>query len=132
MIRRGGYILQDCLEAPQVIIIATGSEVQIAVESADQAGNLGIHVRVVSMPCAEVFLMQNLEYQKHVLPDNIRARIAIEAASTAYWYRFVGLDGIVIGIDQFGLSAPGAQVYHELQVTVERALTSIITLAGMF
>ncbi len=130
MMQRGGYILQDCAQTPQIILIATGSEVQIALDSADQATKLGIAVRVVSMPCAEKFLMQSIEYQEQVLPQKIRARIAIEASATAYWYRFVGLDGIVIGIDQFGLSAPGPQIYQELGITVEHTLESIITLAA--
>ena len=123
-------ILQDCSQTPQVILIATGSEVQIALSSADQASLLGIAVRVVSMPCAEQFLMQSIEYQEQVLPRQIRARIAIEASATAYWYRFVGLDGIVIGIDQFGLSAHGPQIYQELGINVEHTLKSIITLAA--
>ena len=121
-IKRGGYILHDCKTMPDAILIATGSEVQLAVEAAKLAEDAGLHVRVVSMPCAEQFLAQDADYQESVLPRAVRKRVAIEAAATAYWYRFVGLDGAVIGIDQFGVSAPAEQAYQELGVTVANIL----------
>ena len=121
-IKRGGYILHDCKMVPDAILIATGSEVQLAVEAAKLANDAGLHVRVVSMPCAEQFLMQDADYQESVLPHAVRKRVAIEAAATAYWYRFVGLDGAVIGIDKFGVSAPAEQAYQELGVTVANIL----------
>ena len=125
-IKRGGYILQDCEQTPDAILIATGSEVALAIESANQAAAIGLQVRVVSMPCAERFLTQDAAYREDVLPNAIRQRIAIEAASTAYWYRFVGLDGTVIGIDQFGLSAPAKDAYQEVGITVENIVQTLL------
>ncbi len=125
-IKRGGYILQDCEKTPDAILIATGSEVALAIESANQAAAKGLQVRVVSMPCAERFLAQDAAYREEVLPNAIRQRIAIEAASTAYWYRFVGLDGTVIGIDQFGLSAPATEAYQEVGITVENIVQTLL------
>jgi transketolase len=121
-IQQGGYILQDSRSEPEAIFIATGSEVHIALAAAEALKNKGRHVRVVSMPCAERFLSQNAAYQEHVLPHAVRKRIAIEASATAYWYRFVGLDGAVIGIDQFGASAPATDVYHYFGITVEKTI----------
>lgn len=125
-IKRGGYILQDCDGKPDVILIATGSEVQIALEAADLVKNQNINVRVVSMPCVEQFLNEPPIYQEQVLPKTIRNRIAIEAAASAYWYRFVGLDGTVIGIDRFGVSAKAEDAYHYLGITVEKTVAAII------
>jgi transketolase len=125
-IARGGYIVVDCDHQPELILIATGSEVHLAIESAKQAKALGIQVRVVSMPCAERFLMQDKAYQEHVLPDKIRQRIAIEAGATTYWYRFVGLDGAVIGLDSFGQSAPAKDVYQFFGITVENILATVV------
>ena len=128
LIKRGGYILQDSEKTPDAIVIATGSEVHLALAAANAVKAQGLHVRVVSMPCAERFLNQNAAYQEEVLPINIRKRIAIEAASSNYWYRFVGLDGAVIGIDQFGASAPAGELYHYLGLTVEKTVEAILAL----
>jgi transketolase len=117
-IKRGGYILQDCKPPPDAILIATGSETHLALESAKQMTADGLNCRVVSMPCAERFLSQNACYQEYVLPRAVRKRIAIEAAATNYWYRFVGLDGAVIGLDRFGVSASPADAFQELGITV--------------
>jgi len=127
-IKRGGYILQDCEKTPDAILISTGSEVHLAIESANQARAHGLQVRVVSMPCAERFLTQDAAYQEQVLPDAVRKRVAIEAATSAYWYRFVGLDGAVIGIDRFGVSAPAKDAYLELGITVAATLTALYAL----
>ncbi len=127
-VKKGGYILKDCKSTPEAILIATGSEVEIALKAAEQAEKENIHVRVVSMPCAEQFLAQSAAYQETVLPKSVRKRIAIEAAATGYWYRFVGLDGAVIGIDRFGASAPARDVYKECGVTVEHTLEALRTL----
>jgi transketolase len=124
-IKRGGYILQDCPGIPDAILIATGSEVQIALEAALQAKKQEMHVRVVSMPCAERFLAQDTAYQEQVLPRAVRKRIAIEAAASGYWYRFVGLDGAVIGIDRFGASAPAADNYNYLGITVNKTIEAL-------
>lgn len=125
LVARGGYILWASADEPDVILIATGSEVHLALAAAKEASTQGIHVRVVSMPCAGRFLAADEAYREHVLPSSNRRRIAIEAASTAYWYRFVGLDGVVIGIDQFGASAPLKAVYDYFEITVASIVKSI-------
>lgn len=118
-ILRGGYVLRDSGKEPEVILIATGSEVHLAVASYDDLNAQGIACRVVSMPCAEVFLEQDAAYQNTVIPSSCKKRIAIEAGSTAYWYRFVGLDGRVIGIDTFGVSAPGQEAFDHFSITTD-------------
>jgi len=128
LIKRGGYILQDSDETPDAILIATGSEVQLALAAALIARQQGMQVRVVSMPCVELFLKEDSSYQEHVLPKAIRKRVAIEAAATNYWYRLVGLDGIVIGTDRYGASAPAKEVYLELGITVEKIVDALNTL----
>ncbi len=128
-IKRGAYIVQDCDTRPEAILIATGSEVQIALAAANQMKAEGVQVRVVSMPCAERFLAEDISYQEQILPSAVRKRVAIEAATTGYWYRFVGLDGAVIGIDRFGVSAPAAEAYQYLGVTVEK---TVAALHGLF
>ncbi|MFJ1269695.1 transketolase [Legionella lytica] len=130
LIKKGGYILVDCEGRPDAILIATGSEVQLALTAAERVKSQGLKVRVVSMPCAELFLAQDIGYKNQVLPKNVEARIAIEAASTAYWYQFVGLNGAVIGLDRFGLSAPATQAYHSLGITVERIVKTLETLTA--
>ncbi|WP_028388733.1 transketolase [Legionella fairfieldensis] len=125
LIRKGGYILKDCEKEPDVILLATGSEVQLALAAATQLQIKNRQVRVVSMPCCERFLMQEADYQEQVLPRSVRHRVAIEAAATSYWYRFVGLDGAVIGLDCFGVSAPATQAYNDLNLTVETILFTI-------
>ena len=130
LISRGGYILLDCVEEPDLILIATGSEVQLALAAAKQRQT--INIRIVSMPCCEQFLAQDSAYQEKVLPHKLRRRIAIEALATTYWYRFVGLDGLVVGIDQFGLSAPGHIAMHALGMTIDRVLTAIDTLLPQY
>ncbi|WP_392538555.1 transketolase [Legionella sp. 227] len=128
LIKKGGYIILDCDGTPDAILIGTGSEVQLALAAAEQVKTRGLKVRVVSMPCAERFLEQDQSYKEHVLPQNIQTRIAIEAASSAYWYQFVGLQGAVIGLDRFGVSAPAAQAYQYLGITVERIIKTLETL----
>ena len=113
------------------IIIATGSEVALAVAAAERLTTQGKGIRVVSMPCVDVFLDQNEAYRESVLPADCRARVAVEAGHPDYWYRFVGLDGEVVGIDRFGLSAPGEQAMAELGMTVENVLAAVArTFAG--
>lgn len=124
-IKRGGYILSDCQGEPEAILLATGSEVQLALAAAKQMNEQGRKIRVVSMPCCERFLAQDPSYQEQVLPNKVRLRIAIEAAATAYWYRFVGLDGAVIGIDRFGVSAPASQAYEYLGISVDKILSAL-------
>ncbi len=126
-IERGGYVLFDSAAAgeaatPELLLIATGSEVELAVEAARTLDAEGVSTRVVSMPCAERFLAQDAAYREAVLPASVRCRVAVEAAHPDYWYRFVGLDGAVVGIDRYGLSAPGGQAMAELGMTVENVL----------
>ena len=120
-IAKGGYVLKDSVGAPDLILVATGSEVGLAMEAAQQ---LGDGVRVVSMPCAELFSAQDEHYRETVLPSATRARIAIEAAHPDYWYKFVGLDGCVIGVDRFGESAPAGQLFKEYGFTVEHVVAA--------
>ncbi|EGG21251.1 transketolase [Cavenderia fasciculata] len=119
---QGGYILVKEESDLEVIIIATGSEVQHAVEAAKQIGK---GARVVSMPCTERFDRQPEEYRQTVLPLSCRKRVAIEAGVTAFWYKYVGLDGKVIGIDRFGLSAPGSIVMKELGINSQSILNAL-------
>ncbi|MEE4280448.1 MAG: transketolase [Pseudomonadales bacterium] len=123
-INKGGYVLLDCDKTPDVILIATGSEVELAVEAAASLTAVGHQVRVVSMPCAERFVAQDAAYQASVLPDVVRARVAVEAAHPDYWSRFVGLDGEVVGIRRYGLSAPGGQAMAELGMTSANVVAS--------
>ncbi|RUR12873.1 transketolase [Legionella sp. km772] len=126
LIKKGGYIIRDCEGMADVLLIATGSEVQLALLAAEQA--TGIKTRVVSMPAPELFLSQDDAYKESVLPKAIKKRIAIEAASTAYWYQFVGLDGAVIGLDSFGVSAPAGHAYEFLGITVEKIVETLTAL----
>jgi transketolase len=121
-IARGGYILLDCVGTPDLILIATGSEVSLAVAAAQQLTAVGKKTRVVSMPSTKTFLAQELAYQQEVLPENVNGRIAIEAAASDGWYRFVGSRGKVIGLDRFGASAPAADVFKDCGFTVEHII----------
>jgi transketolase len=123
-IRRGGYVLVRESGHLDVVIIATGSEVELATAAAARLAAEGVGVRVVSMPCAEVFAAQDPDYREGVLPAAVRARVAVEAAHPHYWYRFVGLDGAVVGIDRFGMSAPGPVIMKELGMTVENVVAA--------
>jgi transketolase len=115
-IERGGYVLRDCDGAPDAIVIATGSEVGIAVEAAEASGK---KVRVVSMPCTSVFDAQDEAYKESVLPKAITARVAVEAAVTDGWWKYVGSAGKVIGINTFGESAPAGLLFKEFGFTAE-------------
>ncbi len=109
-IAKGAYIIADCKGAPELILIATGSETSIAVEATKALNEKGKQVRAVSMPSANVFDMQDKAYKESVLPSGVTNRLAIEAGVTAYWYKYVGMQGSTIGIDTFGASAPGGEV----------------------
>ncbi|WP_300686211.1 transketolase [uncultured Bilophila sp.] len=115
----GGYVLRDCDGAPEVILIATGSEVQLAVDAAAALTAKGRKVRVVSMPCTELFDAQPADYRESVLPAAVRARVAVEAASVDGWWKYVGLDGAVVGMSTFGESAPGGELFKHFGFTVE-------------
>jgi transketolase len=128
-IARGGYVLPDC-DAPQAILIATGSEVELAVNAADELATKGINVRVVSMPCAEIFSAQDVAYRDSVLTPSIRARVAVEALHADYWFKFVGLDGRVVGMTTFGESAPGDVLMKEFGFTVENVVSNVMETLG--
>jgi transketolase len=118
-VMRGGYVLSDCEGKPDAVLIATGSEVGLAMQAQESLRAKGKSVRVVSMPCTSVFDRQDPSWQEKVLPSGIK-RIAIEAGHPDLWWKYVGLDGAVVGINRFGESAPAAAVYKALGVTVER------------
>jgi len=118
-IGRGGYVLSDPPSTKfQVILIATGSEVELAMEASRALAQQGMAARVVSMPCTEVFDAQPLEYREGVLPGWCRARVAVEAATVDFWRKYVGLDGEVVGMTTFGASAPAAQLFEHFGITV--------------
>ena len=123
-IAKGGYILKDAVGEPEVILIATGSEVSIAMEAADKLQTAGTQVRVVSMPSTDVFLTQNAEYQEAVLPSAVTKRVAVEAGIRDYWYRFVGLSGRVIGMDTFGESAPAGDLFKHFNITADAVVNA--------
>ena len=127
-IRRGGYVLKDCDGTPELIYIATGSEVQLAVEAADKLTAQGRKVRVVSMPCCELFDKQDAAYRESVLPSAVRARVAVEAQATGTWWKYVGLDGRVIGMESFGASAPAGKLFEHFGFTVENAVQQALEL----
>jgi transketolase len=115
-ISRGGYILSGD-EDPSIVLIATGSEVELALSAAELLKSAGVAVRVVSMPCAELFLEQDASYRESVLPSAVTKRVAIEAGSTGLWYRFVGREGRVVGLDRFGASAPAKDLFEHFGFT---------------
>lgn len=119
-IRRGAYVLKDAQDA-KVILMATGSEVELAVKAAEALAAEGIGARVVSVPCADVFDRQDSAYKASVLPRNL-PRVAIEAGVTAFWHKYVGLDGAVVGIDTFGESAPAGVLFKHFGFTVENVV----------
>jgi transketolase len=125
---RGAYVLVDAASGPpRAVIMASGSEVEIALKARDLLAEERVGVRVVSMPCQELFAQQSEEYRDSVLPKNLR-RAAIEAAHPMSWYRWVGLDGVIIGIDHFGASAPYQKLYQEFGITAEHLAERVKTM----
>ena len=117
---RGGYIVRDTYESvPKLILMASGSEVAICCEAADALEEDGISVRVVSIPCMELFDQQEPEYKESVLPSSVRARIAVEAGASISWGKYVGLDGTSICIDRYGQSGKYAELFREYGFTPE-------------
>nr|WP_298164725.1 transketolase [uncultured Pseudomonas sp.] len=121
-IARGGYVLKDCAGEPELILIATGSEVGLAVAAYDKLSEQGRQVRVVSMPSTSVFDQQDAGYKQSVLPVQVGARIAIEASHADYWYKYVGLEGRIIGMTSFGESAPAPALFEHFGFTVDNLL----------
>jgi transketolase len=126
-IERGGYILRDCDGTPDVILIATGSEVGLAMDAA--AAITDKKVRVISMPSTDTFDAQDADYRESVLPRSVTARVAIEAGVTGFWLKYVGLNGAVVGIDTFGESAPADQLFKEFGFTVENVVNTVNSIA---
>jgi len=126
---RGGYIIHEPSSAPRAIVIATGSEVSIAIDAAKQLDADGIPTRVVSLPSWELFAAQDESWRNRVLPPSITARVSIEAGTTFGWERFVGCSGRMIGIDHFGASAPGDRLFKEFGFTAERVIAAVRELA---
>lgn len=123
-IEKGGYVLKDCEGTPAAVIIATGSEVGLAVEAAEQLNNAGTPVRVVSMPCTERFDAQDAAYRESVLPNGVK-RIAVEAGIVDFWYKYVGLDGAVLGMTGFGESAPAGDLYKHFGLTADNLVKQV-------
>ena len=124
-IGKGGYILSEAkLRQPKAVLIATGSEVQLAIGARNALAEVGVYVRVVSMPCAEVFDRQESMYKEFVLPPGV-PRVAIEAGVTDYWRKYVGLEGAVVGIDRFGESAPAVELFKFFGFTVENVVKTV-------
>lgn len=129
-IAKGAYILSDCGKTPDIIFIATGSEVQLAMEAAQALQEQNIAVRVVSMPCADVFDRQDAAYKEKILPNAVRRRIALEAASADFWYKYTGLDGTVIGMTTFGESAPAGKLFPYYGFSLENVLAKAKEILG--
>ena len=124
-ITRGGYVLRDCAGTPDAILIATGSEVELAVKAADALAAGGKAVRVVSMPSTDTFDAQDAAYRESVLPRAVTTRVAIEAACTAGWWKYAGCQGAVIGIDRFGESAPAGDLFKAFGFTVDQVVATV-------
>ena len=126
---RGAYILEDSAkEIPDAIIIATGSEVELAVEAKARLAEDGMDVRVVSMPTMDVFEEQPQEYKEKVLPKAVRKRVAVEALGGFGWGRYVGLDGAVVSMKGFGASAPASQLFEKFGFTVDHVVEAVKSL----
>ncbi|OZS41596.1 transketolase [Photobacterium sanguinicancri] len=121
-IAKGGYILKDCVGKPELIFIATGSEVELAVEAAAQLTAEGRQVRVVSMPATDTFDKQDAAYREAVLPAAVTARVAVEAGIADFWFKYVGLNGRIIGMTTFGESAPAGELFKMFGFTTENVV----------
>lgn len=127
-IAKGGYILKDCQGTPDLILIATGSEVDLAVQAAAELTAKGKQVRVVSMPSTDAFDRQNAAYREAVLPASVTARVAIEAGIADYWYKYVGLNGRIVGMNSFGESAPAGELFKLFGFTVDNVVEVALSL----
>ena len=123
---KGGYVVADSSkETPDAIIIASGSEVSLSIEAKEMLAKEGVDVRVVSMPCMDIFEKQSLEYKEKVLPKAVRARVAVEALSEFGWGKYVGLDGKTVCLDRFGASAPAGVLFKEFGFTVDNVVKAV-------
>ena len=123
-VARGGYILSDSDGEPELILIATGSEVELAMQAKASLVAKGKQVRVVSMPCCERFDKQDADYREAVLPSSVLPRVAIEAAHRDFWFKYVGLDGAIVGMETFGESAPADELFKMFGFTVENVVNT--------
>ena len=124
-VAKGGYILQDCQGQPQVILIATGSEVGLTVDAAKILTDSGVAVRVVSMPSTSVFDQQDAAYREAVLPRAVTKRVAVEALHVDFWHKYVGFDGAIVGMSTFGESAPGGALLKHFGITADAVVTAV-------
>jgi transketolase len=124
-IEKGGYVLKDSEGQPEVILIATGSEVELAVKACEELTAKGKKVRVVSMPSTNVFDAQDEAYRESVLPSSVTKRVAVEAGVTDGWWKYVGTNGKVVGLNRFGESAPAGQLFKEFGFTVENVVKNV-------
>ncbi|STW05475.1 transketolase [Klebsiella grimontii] len=122
-IARGGYVLKDAGGKPDLILIATGSEVEITVLAAEKLLAKGVNVRVVSLPSTDVFDAQDEAYRESVLPSDVSARVAVEAGIADYWYKYVGLKGKIVGMTGYGESAPADKLFPYFGFTVEHIVS---------
>ncbi|MGM0536449.1 MAG: transketolase [Pseudomonadota bacterium] len=129
-IQRGGYVLKDSADTPELILIATGSEVGLAMDAAARLEEQGRAVRVVSMPSTDRFDHQDAEYRERVLPAAVTARLAIEAGHRDFWYKYVGLNGAILGMDTFGESAPAGDLFTHFGFTVDNVVAEASALLG--
>ena len=129
-ITKGGYILKDCENTPDVIIIATGSEVELAMGAAESEALAEKNIRVVSMPSTTVFDQQSPEYRESVLPAAVTARVAVEAAVVDGWYKYVGMNGAIVGMNTFGESAPAKELFAYFGFTVDKVVEAVNSLIG--
>lgn len=122
-IARGGYVLMDCDGTPELILIATGSEIEITLGAAEKLTTGGHKVRVVSLPSTDLFDAQDKAYRESVLPSTVKARVAVEAGIADYWFKYVGLDGAIVGMTTFGESAPASKLFTEFGFTIENIVS---------
>ena len=118
----GGYILEDCARTPELIFIGTGSELDLCVQAAKVLSSKGHQIRVVSMPCVELFEEQSDSYKEEVLPKSVRKRLVVEAAASFGWHKYIGLDGDSVTMSSFGASAPGGTCMDKFGFTVENVI----------
>jgi transketolase len=123
-VAKGGYILEDSNGTPDLVLIGTGTELDLCVQAAAQLRGEGHNVRVVSMPCVELFEEQSEAYRESVLPSSCRKRVVVEASGSFGWHKYTGLDGAAVSIDRFGASAPGPVCLEKFGFTVENVVAT--------
>jgi transketolase len=121
-VAKGGYILEDSNGTPDLILIASGTELELATKAAAQLRADGKNVRVVSMPCVELFEEQDAAYRESVLPSSVRKRLVVEASSSFGWHKYTGFDGDTVSIDRYGASAPGPLLMEKFGFTVDNVV----------